>query len=184
METVNHTNPDGTVVGVWLGDGVWLGNYVWLGNNVKLRNGVTLRDNVKLGDGVWLGDYVKLGNDVTLGDGVMLGNDVTLGDGVWLGNYVTLRDNVTLGVGVWLGNNVKLLSFTKIPDGINGLTFQMGFYPCTVCGEYITSGCHVKTVDEWLDYLTPGQARMERMPDWAYPYYRKWFEWVKQLMEG
>ena len=48
MKTMSHTNPDGSIVSVRLGN------------------------NVRLGDYAILGDYVSLGNDVSLGNGVSL----------------------------------------------------------------------------------------------------------------
>ena len=105
MKTMSHTNPDGSIVSVCLGD------YVSLGNNVRLGNGVSLGNNVSLGD------YVRLGHDVSLGDGVSLGDYVILGNGVSLGNHVRLGDYVTLGNGVSLGNSVRLGDGVILGDG-------------------------------------------------------------------
>jgi transferase family hexapeptide repeat protein len=95
METIRHTNPDGSAVEVTLGRGVTLGHYVTLGDRVRLGDGVRLGENVRLGRGVRLGDDVTLGHYVTLGD------DVTLGDGVTLGHGVTIErpEDFISGVG-------------------------------------------------------------------------------------
>ncbi len=98
------------------------------------------------------------------------------------GNGVRLGNEVTLGNWVTLGNGVIILPNIKIPDGMNGLTFQMSWYPCTVCGDKITSGCYVKTVDEWIEFLTDSQAEEEKMPDFVVPYYQAFFKWVKQIL--
>jgi len=88
------------------------------------------------------------------------------------------------GDGVSLGDGVRLTPNIKIPDSYNGLTFQFGFFPCTISGEYITSGCYTKTPDEWLEFLTPEQAQTEHLPDWAYEQYYEFFKYAKELMKG
>ena len=114
---------------------------------------------------VWRGAGVRLGAGVSLGDWVSLGAGVRLGD--W----------VSLGAGVSLGDGVN------VPDGLNGLTFQMTFYPMTVSGDVITSGCHTKTPEEWLKYMTRDNCRREGLKDHYRPFYIDFVKTVIRLME-
>ena len=72
---------------------------------------------------------------------------------------------------------------SDITQNHNGLTFQHGFLPMTINGDRITGGCHTKTPDEWLKFLTPKQTQADGMPDWALADYRAFVEWAKRLLE-
>ena len=48
MQTITHTNPDGSTVDVTIGNGVAIGDEVRIGKVVEIGNGVTIGDEVKI----------------------------------------------------------------------------------------------------------------------------------------
>ena len=142
------------------------------------------RHHMKVGDDFKAGDYFTAGDGFRAGNGFTTGDDFTAGDCFTAGNGFTTGDDFTAGDGIKISDRVIILPNTKIPNGMNGLTFQMSWYPCTVCGDKITSGCHTKTVDEWIEFLTEKQAKIEGMQDFVVPYYQAFFRWVKKMQSG
>ena len=97
---------------------------------------------------------------------------------IWLGEWARNGEWARIGEWASIGNNIA------VPDGLNGITFQMGFrHPMTVSGDVIISGCHTKTPEEWLVYLTPEQCQREGLQECYRPYYVAFVEMVIRLRD-
>ena len=128
-----HTNPNGTIVRVRLGDNVHLGDDVRLG------------DNVTLGDDVTLGSFASLGNSVSLGDDVSLGNSVRLGDGVRLGDDVSLARHLYWCAGRD-SRGYEMLGWIGIDDALQRPIANRPYDP--VAALMVTAGCRTFSLAE------------------------------------
>lgn len=92
------------------------------------------------------------------------------------GTKVMVPDSASIGE--WS----VILPNIKIPDGLNGMSFSGLQYTATVNGDKIVIGCHVKTVDEWLEVKEAEAVEMGLRRE-LYPQYRAFGEMVKAYLE-
>jgi NDP-sugar pyrophosphorylase family protein len=177
----------------YIGEGVRVGSYAQIGNQVQIGSGV------QIGNYVWIDDAVRIGDDVWVSERAWIGEGSRIGAGAWIGEEAQISKEVRIGKEAQIGNYVQIAEGSKIgnkaqisdsvvvlpdihiPNGLNGITFQSNWLPATINDEVITSGCHVKTPDEWLTYFNKGTK--DGIPKAVLPHYIAFFKWAKTMME-
>jgi len=112
--------------------------------------------------------------------------------GGWVANTAHVRADVYLGPEAQVFDQAWVFGQARVSGGYlrsdiskkhNGLTFQRGFFTLTLNDGVLIGGCHTKTPDEWLTFLTPEQTKADGMPAWALADYRSFVKFAKILME-
>lgn len=170
MITQQHTNPDGSVVSIYIGKGasidkyarvdkhVSIGDGASIGKGVSIDKGVRIGDVVRIGEGAIIGKHVSIGTNADIGEGASIGKNINIGWGVSIGEYVHIGDGVSIGEGARIDKHTTIGAYACIPANTDwilnlGADNRGTIHACRVAGVLrITAGHFDFTAEEALTH--------------------------------